>query len=34
MITLSERAALALDELLLKSEPPAGQGIKLVVSGN
>ena len=33
MITLSERAALALDELLLKNEPPPGQGIKLVASG-
>jgi hypothetical protein len=34
MITLTERAALALDELRLKSEPVAGEGIKLVASGN
>jgi Fe-S cluster assembly iron-binding protein IscA len=34
MITLTERAALALDELVVKSELPPGEGIKLVASGN
>lgn len=34
MITLTERAALALDELALKSELPPGEGLKLVASGS
>ena len=34
MITLTERAILALDELRMKSEPPAGEAVKLVASGN
>jgi hypothetical protein len=34
MIALTERAVLALDELVLKSELPAGVGIKLVAAGN
>jgi hypothetical protein len=34
MITLTERAALALDELALKTELPPGEGIKLVANGN
>jgi len=33
MIVLTERAALALDELALKSEFPPGEGLKLVASG-
>lgn len=34
MITLTERAALALDELALKSELPPGVGLKLAAAGN
>ena len=34
MIAVTERAALALEELLLSSEPPPGEALKLVVSGN
>lgn len=33
MIGLTERAALALDEMLLANDPPPGQGIKLVATG-
>ena len=34
MIAVTERAALALEEVLLSSDPPPGEALKLVVSGN
>ncbi|HLG73227.1 MAG TPA: hypothetical protein VK009_22625 [Chloroflexota bacterium] len=34
MIAVTERAAFALEEVLLSSDPPPGEGLKLTVSGN